>query len=416
MKLGVYVGDAYKRDPRSGGGDVFLNSILDSIKLLQKEHEVILLTSQKENNFSCPFLYLDPKLFKKYKTPINPFSNFKAKIKRRLFWDLYKALAEANYRDYDYYALNKLLLAHKIELLYFPSPSYFPSKIPYITTVWDLAHKNYPFFPEVSYSGQSWVARQIGYKAQISRAAYVITGTQVGKQEIIKYYNVAEDRVVPIPFPVPSYIQANTIGEKKDEPLLKTKSPYIFYPAQFWPHKNHANLLLGLKELKAEFQLELTLILTGSDKGNRTYIEELINRYELADSVSILGFVSQEKIISLYQNALCMVFPTFFGPDNLPPLEAFALGCPVLASRIPGAEEQLEDACLFFDPLSPTDIARSINQIYRDTNLKSTLIQKGKKLAKSRNMQLYMEKLSKLISDFKPYRMNWSSTNEYNHL
>ena len=416
MKLGVYVGDAYKQETRAGGGDVFLNSILDSIEFLQKEHEVILLTSQKGATLPCPSLYLAPALFRKYKLTINLFSNIKAKIKRRLFWDLYKSIAEVNYFDYDYYALNALLLANGVELLYFPTPHFFPSKLPYIITVWDLAHKNYPFFPEVNYSGQSWISRQLAYQASLSKAAYVVTGTQRGKQEIIKYYNIAEERVVVFPFPVPSYLEANRLWEKKSSSLLKNKEPYIFYPAQFWPHKNHANLLLGLKELEEKFKLKLNLVLTGGDKGNRSHIEELINRYELNDSVSILGFVSQEKIIALYQNALCMVFPSFFGPDNLPPLEAFALGCPVLASHIPGAEEQLKDACLFFDPLSPEDIARTIKQIYTDHNLRIKLIQKGKSLAKYRSVKIYMTQLNELISSFNSYRINWSSAEEYVHL
>src|SRR5256885_13294906 len=63
--------------------------------------------------------------------------------------------------------------------------------------------------------------------------------------------------------------------------------------------------------------------------------------FRSADQVEIRDFAARDEVLALYRTAAALVFPTFFGPDNLPPLEAFAAGCPVLASRVEGADEQL---------------------------------------------------------------------------
>jgi glycosyltransferase involved in cell wall biosynthesis len=59
------------------------------------------------------------------------------------------------------------------------------------------------------------------------------------------------------------------------------------------------------------------------------------------------------------------IFLSYFGPDNFPPLEAFVLGCPVIAADVPGAREQIGEAALLFDPSNPSDIAAKIESLWR---------------------------------------------------
>jgi glycosyltransferase involved in cell wall biosynthesis len=73
-----------------------------------------------------------------------------------------------------------------------------------------------------------------------------------------------------------------------------------------------------------------------------------------------------------------MAYPSTFGPENLPPLEAFALGCPVVASRIPGADQQLEDAALLVDVYDHEAFAVAIHRVLREPALRETLIERGR--------------------------------------
>jgi glycosyltransferase involved in cell wall biosynthesis len=80
----------------------------------------------------------------------------------------------------------------------------------------------------------------------------------------------------------------------------------------------------------------------------------------------------------LYRAARALVMPTFFGPTNIPQLEAFALGCPVATSRIYGIPEQVGDAALLFDPSSVDEIYDAIEKLWTDDALCAGLAQKGR--------------------------------------
>jgi glycosyltransferase involved in cell wall biosynthesis len=145
----------------------------------------------------------------------------------------------------------------------------------------------------------------------------------------------------------------------------------------------------------------------GSNKGNENYIRKLISKLELSSQVHILGFVPQEDMIGFYQNALALAFMTFFGPDNLPPLEAFALRCPVIASKVSGAEEQLGDAALLVDPKSPDQIAEAINKLYNSPDLRKTLIELGSKRAQKWTGQDFIRGIFSILDEFEAVRRCW---------
>ena len=74
-----------------------------------------------------------------------------------------------------------------------------------------------------------------------------------------------------------------------------------------------------------------------------------------------------------------MIMPSFFGPTNIPPLEAMALGCPVAVSNNYAMGEQVGDAGLLFSPYSPEEIAQCIFRLWTDESLRQRLIENGHK-------------------------------------
>jgi glycosyltransferase involved in cell wall biosynthesis len=230
----------------------------------------------------------------------------------------------------------------------------------------------------------------------------------------VQYYGVNPDNVSVVPFPVPSFpsedqrICSCDIREK-----YEIRGDFLLYPAQFWPHKNHINLLIALDLLKRKRGLAIQMVFTGSDQGNAGHVLGQINELRLHDQVRMLGFVPREDLRALYSKAFALTFVSFFGPDNLPPLEAFALGCPVIASRVSGAEEQLGDAALLFNPTDPEDLAAAIFSISHDHNLRARLIQNGKEIATRRTSQAYIEQVCNILDDFEPIRRCWG--HNYKH-
>ncbi len=405
MKVGVVFGTELASN---GGSHTFVNDIFDSIlKLASKtSHTFTILNFQQEN---------DSVLLEKKIDYLSLYPSFKTRwqyrlsvVQKSIFEKLKNPKSKLKQRHwYEKFIVNSLQ-NNEIDLIWHLVPYCLTLEVPYITTLWDLEHRKQPYFPEVSIQGE-WDHREQLYATTLRRAALIFVGTKEGKAEIEQFYQVPSERVRVLPFPTPQFA-FNTISVDNGNILEKYNIPknYLYYPAQFWSHKNHINLLLALKWLKDKYNLVLPIVFSGSDKGNQEYVQQMSVKLNLSQQVYFLGFLPQEDLISLYRNAFALTFVSFFGPDNLPPLEAFALGCPVIASNISGAQEQLGDAALLVDPKNPEHIALAIKSLWDNTNLRQTLVQKGLVRASQWTGEDYVKEVFSILDDFAAIRRCWS--------
>jgi glycosyltransferase involved in cell wall biosynthesis len=282
-------------------------------------------------------------------------------------------------------------------------------ELPFITTVWDLQHRLQPYFPEVG-TQEQWNKREEFYTTLLKRASFIIAGTEAGKSEIERFYQVPAERIKLLPLPTPQFA-LNAPRYQEENFLEKYNIPenYLFYPAQFWSHKNHVNLLLAVKSLRDKYDLVFPVVFVGSDKGNQPYIKQLVAELDLTEHVTFLGFVPQEDLISLYRNAFALTFVSFFGPDNLPPLEAFALGCPVVYSEVSGAKEQIGDAALLVNPKKPEEIALAIKSLWDDKALRQIFVERGLARASEWTGEDYVKGVFSILDEFEAIRRCWTS-------
>lgn len=301
------------------------------------------------------------------------------------------------------------LKKHHLDLFWFPTPSHFQVDIPYLATVWDIQHRVQPWFPEVSSNGQ-WEHRELNHSTYLRRASTILACNEAARRELSFFYQIPEGRFRLLPHPTPVITE---IPSEEDVHVVLEKyslrKPYLFYPAQFWAHKNHVNLLLALKLLREQHGMEIHLVLAGSDQGNQGYVNAKIKELGLNDCVHLLGFVSRRDLLALYRGAFALSYMTYFGPENLPPLEAFSLGCPVVASRVDGASEQLGDAAILVDANSPQEISLAVRNLYHDPALRNDLIDKGRERAKRFTSLDYVKAVFSIIDDFEAIRRNWES-------
>ena len=179
-----------------------------------------------------------------------------------------------------------------------------------------------------------------------------------------------------LPRDVPAAVAAAT------RERLGVRGDYVFYPAQFWPHKNLARIIEALEQLKARHGLEVTAVFCGSpaDPVRERHFGLLMDMAAacgVAAQVHVLGFVADHELAALYTGARALVMPTFFGPTNIPLLEAWALGCPVITSDIPGVREQMGDAALLVDPRRADQLADAIRRVWTDSALRTSLAVRG---------------------------------------
>jgi glycosyltransferase involved in cell wall biosynthesis len=280
------------------------------------------------------------------------------------------------------------------------------TNVPFATTVWDLEHRKSPWFPEVGLL-QEWNARENMY-AFLRRAAMIYTGTHQGLLDIAFYYQVPADRIKVLPFGTPEFALAASNKPQNPEPLQRYKLPteYIFYPAQFWPHKNHVLVLEACKIIGEITAWTPNVVFVGADRGNLEYVQEYARRLGLADRVRFLGFVDQHDLVEIYKGAFCLAYPSFFGPDNLPPLEAFAIGCPVVAADVPGAREQLGEAAIFFPPTQESKLAEAILSL-RNRESRERLVLAGHARAKLHSWNHYARRVIESLDEFAAIRRTW---------
>lgn len=307
--------------------------------------------------------------------------------------------------------LMRFLETQKIDLIYYPLQSFcrLPD-FPFIASNWDIGHRSCFSFPEFHIKDMS-ETRNLWYDQIMLKALAVIAESETGKAELVKYTNISPEKIKVVHlFPgkstkvKPDY----TIFEKNN---LK-KNAYFFYPSQFWPHKNHYNLILAFKSI-LEKNPEMRLVFTGSDMGNESYLKGLVKSLSIQDNVEFLGHVSIESITALYIHATALVMPTFLSPTNMPLLEARDLNCPVLCSDLSGHREELGEGALYFDPLSYENIAKCMEKTL-DQGFRGNLLSKANNERKKSlfNETIAIKELEDILIETSKYRKCWGKNSE----
>lgn len=390
MKIGVVM-DQYV--PQDGGAHTMQGELLSAICRLAKEskHSFVIFSPENEKVKSLVT-----------GSGLEWCAYSKRELPDRLLSFVWPELtAKLNVKA----PLEKRAVENGIGFLWFLSPRIASVDLPYMTIVLDLQHRLQPWFPEVSADGE-WELRERHYAQLLPRAAAVIVGTRVGKKEVQDFYSVPEERIHILPHPTPQAALSALADDGDTLKQIGIKPGYIFYPAQFWAHKNHVNLLRAIALLRDD-DILLDVVFTGSDFGNQTRVQDEVTRLKLDEQVKFLGFVTQAELNSLYRKALALTYVSFFGPENLPPLEAFALGCPVVAADVSGAQEQLGEAALLVNPQEAKSIANGIKKIIQDDKLRDQLIERGRLRAKSWTADDFVQGALKVIDTFEPVRNTW---------
>ncbi|MDA9300065.1 glycosyltransferase family 4 protein [Amylibacter sp.] len=263
----------------------------------------------------------------------------------------------------------RTLSSADVDLFIFPGqdPESYLLKLKTISTIHDLMHIYEPHYSELS----STRIRNYHYQNMIKYCEIIMVDSSLGKQHVLTNYEVTGDKIKIVPFIAPHYVRnfKKTIDLK---PRIKGK--YLFYPAQFWSHKNHITVLKAFQRIKNP---EIKLVFSGAQKNAYNEIIQFIDEHNLKNKVEILGYISEDDMLNLYYFAQCIVFASVCGPTNIPPVEAIMLGKPLLCSDKYAMREQCGDAALYFDPLSVDELESLINNIVGDTDLRFELAQKA---------------------------------------
>lgn len=203
---------------------------------------------------------------------------------------------------------------------------------------------------------------------------YIIVPTEFVKKDVIAFSHVRAKKVVV------TYESADEI-EAPIEPIKSLQSKqFILYIGRPQPHKNLKRLIEAFAIVKNK-NPDLLLVLAGRrDKLYDSYID-LAKSLGVESSVVFTGYVSEGQLKWLYRGCKAYVVPSLSEGFGLPGLEAMLHGAPVVSSNATCLPEVYGDAAWYCDPLDIHDIARCINEVLANADLRNQLVLRGRKQA-----------------------------------
>jgi glycosyltransferase involved in cell wall biosynthesis len=268
-----------------------------------------------------------------------------------------------------------------------------------LSAIHDLMHRYESGFSE-SASFFEYRLRERLYSAMTQWCAGILVDSELGRRQVHDSYGTSMNKLYSLPFVPPDYIYRDVSAEEKNSLRRKYNLPdkFFFYPAQFWKHKNHELLIKGL-HIALDVCPDMALVFSGGRKNNYDCVMELIGELGLGDRVHVVGYISDDEMSAMYHCALALLMPTFYGPTNIPPLEAMACGCPIAVSRIYGMPEQLGDAALYFDPRSEDEVSRVMVNLWSDPELCDVMKTKAARKSDAWGNAAFSEKLGQILEE-----------------
>jgi len=314
MKIAFFIDS-----PPIGGGYYSMMNFVNLIKNIKSEKHTLvfitrtrlifeLLNKNKVNNY-----FFKPNLFEKINFKLST-NNFIGKI-----FELIK------YHNPFYQFVKK----NKIDYIIFNETSFFTlycKKLNFVSYIFNTEIDQVSHFKEFKNGHYERQKKIITFSVSFAKKIFVFTETN--KMDLIKKYNCDRSKVLIqnlIPY-LPEIHKKNidVDYEKifRSQFKFSNNKKFIFYPAQFWEHKNHQLILDTIKHLKKNKINNISFIFSGTDRGNFSKIKTIVEKEELSSYVNFLGNISELELIAIYKHCDYVIMPTYIGRCSLPLLES----------------------------------------------------------------------------------------------
>jgi glycosyltransferase involved in cell wall biosynthesis len=205
--------------------------------------------------------------------------------------------------------------------------------------------------------------------AALARAAAILTVSQSTAQALA-VRGVDETRIHVSPnglssFPAPT-----------DPPF--PAGPFILLVGSLEPRKGHELLLRAAARLKSG---DIRLVFAGPEMGRAPALRAAAARLGIEQRLTLLGPVDDALLAGLYSAATVVCLPSYGEGFGLPVLEAMSFGAPVLASDLPALHEVAGDAALFTPPGDADELARALERMLDNEQLRQALSRQGRQRA-----------------------------------
>jgi glycosyltransferase involved in cell wall biosynthesis len=237
-------------------------------------------------------------------------------------------------------------------------------KTPLIVTVYDMVHE---IFSDEYVNLDKRIIRN--KRALLKRANHIIAISENTKKDIINIYGIDSQKISVI------YL-GNSLICWNNQKRLNLPDKYILYVGHRWIYKNFDMFIKAVSKLLIEKDLKIVCA-GGSDFYHKEI--ELMNKLKIRNKIVFQPIKNDENLSECYARAEAFIYPSKYEGFGIPILEAFANGCPVIASNTSSLPEIAKDGAIYFNPDSEKSIEFSVNKVLSNGKLRRQLISAGKK-------------------------------------
>jgi glycosyltransferase involved in cell wall biosynthesis len=283
--------------------------------------------------------------------------------------------------------------AGRFDVYFSPLNGFGPDLLdrPTLSTIADVQEQFFPHY---------FTAESLGHRAAIyPHTAHAVTTlltiSEFSRESICKAFGVP-----------PAKVRAVHLAPNDDLVAAPPRWPaelgeppgrFVFYPANLYPHKNHAALLDALALLR-ERGIECECVLTGRPAEPGIDLNAEVARRHLAGRVRWLGHVAGPTLRWLYENAVVLCFPSQFEGFGMPLVEAMLCGCPVVANPSSSVPEICGGAALLV-PASGEAYADAVAALLADPAMRDELVARGRTRAQHFSARRLAEETLHAIED-----------------
>jgi len=231
--------------------------------------------------------------------------------------------------------------------------------------------------------------------ASLRRSDFILPISEFTAAAIQARFRIEATRVITVPNIVDDRFYRRTEAEVSGlRKRWQLPANFWLYVANFYPHKNHAGLVLAYDQYRRRRRNGAwPLVLCGSPALQHGRIRSLTSRLGLGEDVQFIHGLPDGDMPALYSAASALVFPSKYEGFGLPLLEAMACSCPIAASDIPAVRELAAESAIRFNPESVASMADAMNRFEQDAAMRTALAEAGQKTAERYRDSVVIERL-----------------------
>ncbi|HTK95865.1 MAG TPA: glycosyltransferase family 1 protein [Terriglobales bacterium] len=279
-----------------------------------------------------------------------------------------------------YFAFDRIVREQRCDIVHVPHMFWRPRAMskPYLVTAHDVLTYMFPRADRSAF--RRFFHKSLSHRA-LANASRILSVSHFTKTEIVRYFKIPEGKIEVIPNAIDERFRLGHATDA-DRALIaeryQVNYPFLLYAGNIKPHKNLGRIIEAFSVLKAELKKEgkfpdLKLIIIGDELSQHPDLRRTVVKSGVGGDVRFLGFVSIDTLRIFYDLAKIFVFPSLYEGFGLPPLEAMALGTPVVTSNTSSLPEVVGQAAVLVNPENVFEITRALRRVLLDQELRDKL-------------------------------------------